>query len=72
MLGGYTYTRPYIEDTKYEYDSYTTETIEFNPDQGAMDTVQIRTHILPYNQLKYFWNIKVPLQTLGQTLIQTK
>lgn len=45
MLGGYTYTRPYIEDTQYEYDAFTTETIEFNPDQGAMDTVQISNPI---------------------------
>jgi len=41
LLGGYTYTNPYIEDTHQQYDEFITYKTEFNPDLGTMDTLAV-------------------------------
>ena len=41
LLGGYTYTNPYIEDIHHQYDEYITYKTEFNPDLGTMDTLAV-------------------------------
>ncbi|PDH46080.1 MAG: hypothetical protein CND86_05450 [Bacteroidetes bacterium MED-G21] len=41
LLGGYTYTNPYIEDRHQQYDEFITYKTEFNPDIGTMDTVAV-------------------------------
>ena len=45
LLGGYTYTNPYIEDTHQQYDEFITYKTEFNPDLGSMDTVAVSNPI---------------------------
>ena len=45
LLGGYTYTNPYIEDSYHQYDEYITYKTEFNPDLGTMDTVAVSNPI---------------------------
>ena len=45
LLGGYTYTNPYIEDTHHQYDEFITYKTEFNPDLGTMDTVAVSNPI---------------------------
>jgi iron complex outermembrane receptor protein len=45
LLGGYTYTNPYIEDTHQQYDEFITYKTEFNPDLGTMDTVAVSNPI---------------------------
>ena len=48
LLGGYTYTNPYIEDTHQQYDEFITYKTVFNPDLGefgAMDTVAVSNPI---------------------------
>ena len=45
LLGGYTYTNPYIEDSHHQYDEYITYKTEFNPDLGTMDTVAVSNPI---------------------------
>ena len=45
LLGGYTYTNPYIEDSHHQYDEYITYKTEFNPDLGIMDTVAVHNPI---------------------------
>ena len=45
LLGGYTYTNPYIEDTHHQYDEFITYKTEFNPDLGTMETVAVSNPI---------------------------
>ena len=45
LLGGYTYTNPYIEDSYHQYDEYITYKTEFNPDLGTIDTVAVSNPI---------------------------
>ena len=45
LLGGYTYTNPYIENTHQQYDEYITYKTEFNPDLGSLDTVAVSNPI---------------------------
>ena len=76
LLGGYTYTKPYIEDIHHQYDEYIIYKNEFNPDLGTMDTVAVSNPFLTTQQVQIllvFLNTDINIwQNLILTLNETE